>query len=151
MSAYSVGMYGELLAAREFIRAGYDVFKPHDKCCGDLVIYDEFDNRVTIEVKTTNRGADGRYKATLQKFWQGRQCASFNADYLLLILLHPGGFPIYYLVPDHAVGLRWQVVLRNPLTSRSWIAPFRVKSPTLKIPHIQMFVRSNLRFLAEVK
>lgn len=149
MSAYSTGLYGEQLAISEFRRAGYLAVKLHAKCCGDLAVFDEFDNRITVEVKTANRGKDGYYKACLQKYWQGRQCAAFNADYLLLICLRTPGVAIYFLVPDHAVGLRRQVSVRNPLSSRSWLTPFRVKSSTLYIPHIQFFARSNMRFLME--
>lgn len=150
MSAYSVGAYGERLAISEFSRAGYDVSKLRDKCQGDLVIYDEFNNRVTVEVKTSCINADGRYKATLEKFWQGRRCASFSADYLLLILLLPSGIAVYFLVPDYAVGSRRQVSVTNPFSMRSWLSTWRVKSATLEIPHIQFFVRSNTSSLKDL-
>lgn len=131
----SVGFAGELLASRALESAGYHVRIDHRD--GDLTVIVSTGEIVAVEVKTARYGKDGCYRFTLQKHWQGRQCADHrNADVVILLCVSRTGHTIPFVVPVSVLGDRRAVAItsRFPTKYAGWLAPYRQVLTRMALP-----------------
>ncbi len=97
-----IGALGERLAAGLLEKAGYLVsFTRYGEKRGDLVAIDQTTGEVIrIEVKTSRRGKDRRWRFTLHK----RGCTDHrHADVVILLAVLKSGRAIPFVVPVEAI------------------------------------------------
>lgn len=96
-SRYSVGVRGENWAKNVLVRSGYHVERA-SVYCGDLRVVNPADGLVVyVEVKTSRRGLDNRYRCTLRK--AGHTAITAAVSFCLFLAVLPSGLVCPFLIP----------------------------------------------------
>lgn len=128
----AVGLAGEVVIARAFEANGYTVDISHDR--GDLHVFDADGVMSIVEVKTSRKGADGRWRFCLYK--KGSQNHR-KADFVVLLAVGKTGFGVPFVVPIHVVRDKNAVCIpRWPLDYQGYLAPYRQSTRKLRLPEV---------------
>lgn len=121
----SLGLAGEILVAQALTKRGYEAYISHKN--GDLLVYNQRGDTLTVEVKTARKNSQGVYQFCLIKDWQGRRCCDHRkADFTVLLCVLRTGNVIPFVVPARTVGDRRSAsVTSNPRTYAGWLSAFR--------------------------
>lgn len=126
----AVGLAGEIATARAFEVNGYAVDIAHEG--GDLHVIDTHGVIYRVEVKTSRKGADGRWRFTLYK--KGSQDHK-KADFVVLLALAKTGHAIPFVVPIDVCREKHSVCIPTwPLTYNGWLAQYRQSMRKLRLP-----------------
>src|SRR4051812_28096395 len=128
----AVGLAGEVVAARAFEANGYTVDISHDR--GDLHVFDSDGVLSLVEVKTSRKGADGRWRFCLYK--KGSQNHR-KSDFVVLLCVGKTGFAVPFVVPIHVLQNRNAVCIpRWPLDYQAYLSPCRQSMRKLRLPDV---------------
>lgn len=94
----SLGTMGEMVARNLFLKAGYAVITTRDgEHRGDLVVIDQkTGERYQVEVKTSRRNRDGKWRFTLWK----KGCTDHrHSDFVVLLPVLKSGRVVPFIIP----------------------------------------------------
>jgi hypothetical protein len=129
---HSVGATGETVVARAFEANGYSVAITHD--CGDMTVYNEHGEAFHVEVKTSTKGKDGRYRFNLYK--RGSQDHR-DADFVVLLAVGKTGFGVPFVVPVDVIRDKHHLAVgTSPNFYRGYLAAYRQSMRKLRIPEV---------------
>lgn len=124
----AVGTLGETIIAYQLQRAGYDVSFTHPgQRRGDLRVIDTETGEVfAVEVKTSRRAKDGKWRFTLYK---AGHTDYRDSDYVVLCCAQPTGATVTFVIPQAALGQRSQLTITsNPIAYAGRWAAYRQDS-----------------------
>jgi hypothetical protein len=119
----SLGDWGESFALDYFNKLGYNVRKGIQGIESDLVAIDAQGTLRNIEVKTSQRGADHKWRATLIK----KGHTDHRKSNLVIMLCVHRGMVTLFLIPTEAIKSRSHIVITSdPKTYNGQFAQYRV-------------------------
>lgn len=129
----AVGLLGEIAVARAFEANGYGVDISHN--CGDLTVIDTDGVIHRVEVKTSRKGTDGRWRFTLYK--KGSQDHR-KADFVVLLALAKTGHGIPFVLPIDVCRSKHSATISTwPLTYNGWLSQYRQSMRKLRLPECE--------------
>jgi hypothetical protein len=119
-TAKSLGTMGEVAVMRDLNQSGLQTKKAGTKRGDIQVLSRDGQPLYTLEVKTSQRGADGRYKFNLYRKVGKRVCTDYrHADFLVLLALDDKLIPTMFVIPTRAVNQQ-MISFANPLSDNKF-------------------------------
>lgn len=126
----AIGLTGEVIVARAFEANGYTVDISHDR--GDLHVFDSDGVMSIVEVKTSRKGADGRWQFCL---WKKGSQNHRSADFVVLLAVGKTGFGVPFVVPINVLRDKSKVCIPGwALDYKGYLAPYRQSMRKLRLP-----------------
>lgn len=126
----AIGTAGENMVAKAFEESGYHVRTAYSN--GDLHVINKSGELFYVEVKTSRKGVDGRWRFTL--FKKGSQTHHY-ANFVVLLCVMKSGFSIPFVIPiEHCRDVNSITIPTYPGHYQGKYATFRQSLKKLRLP-----------------
>lgn len=125
---HGVGFLGEGICMAELQKSGYSVSKA-GRHKGDVrAVHPETGEIILVEVKTSKKGKDGRWRFTLFSKTNTASCDHNHSDVVILIAITKSGQPVFFSIPVEDIPHCHSICIpSNPRDYAGKYARYRVK------------------------